>query len=176
MKIDIGCGSKKKEGFIGIDQYAMPGVDKVCKIGKEPLPFEDNSVEEVYSSHFIEHLNSEERVQFYNEIYRVMKVGAKATLIAPHWNSNRAYGDPTHQWPPVSEMSFYYISRDWRKTQAPHTDIEWNKDGFNCNFEATWGYNLHPTLVIRNQEYQQFAISFYKEAAQDIIVTLTKKE
>ena len=32
MKIDLGCGKNKKEGFIGVDQYAMEGVDVVLNI------------------------------------------------------------------------------------------------------------------------------------------------
>lgn len=175
MKLDIGCGSKKREGFHGVDQYPMPGVDTVMKIGKDAWPFEDDSVEEAHSSHFIEHLTANERVHFYNELCRVLKKGAKATIIVPHWGSNRAYGDPTHQWPPVSEMSFYYLSKEWRKTQAPHTDSEWNPEGFNCDLDATWGYGFHPALVSRNQEMQQFAMQWYKEAITDMHITLTKK-
>ena len=173
-KLDIGCGKNKREGFTGVDQYEMDNVDIVCDLRK-PWPFEDDSIEEIYCSHFIEHLESKDRVHFYNELYRVMKKDAKATVIVPHWCSNRAYGDPTHAWPPVSEMSFYYLSQVWRKTQAPHTDSFYNKDGFKCDFEATWGYSMHPTIMTRNQEFQQFAIGFYKEAAQDMIATLTKR-
>lgn len=174
MKIDIGCGGKKKEGFIGVDQYAMEGVDHVCKIGSERLPFEDGTVEEVHSSHFIEHLTATERVYFYNELYRVMSQNAKATIIVPHWNSNRAYGDPTHQWPPMSEMAMYYLSQQWRNEQAPHTDIKWNPAGFSCDFVATWGYAMHPALTVRNPEYQQYAMQWMKESIQDMHVTLTK--
>lgn len=100
--------------------------------------------------------------------------GAKATIITPHWSSNRAYGDPTHQWPPVAEMSFYYLSKDWRATQAPHTDKKWNKDGYSCNFQCTWGYSFAPELGSRNQEYVQFALANYKEAAQDLHATIVK--
>jgi hypothetical protein len=174
IKLDIGCGKNKKEGFIGVDQYKMPGVDKVMDLRKK-WPYKNDSVSEVHCSHFIEHLTGTERVHFLNELYRVLKKGAKVTLVTPHWASNRAYGDPTHQWPPVSEMFFYYLSKEWRKTQAPHTDQEFNKDGYNCDFEATWGYSMHQSLVSRNQEYQQNALQFYKEAAQDTIATLTKK-
>jgi len=174
-KLDIGCGSKKREGFHGVDQYAMEGVDIVLKIGTEAWPFADDSIEEAHSSHFIEHLTANERVHFYNELWRVMKKGAKASIIVPHWNSNRAYGDPTHQWPPVSEMAMYYLSKEWRATQAPHTDKQWNPDGYCCDFEAVWGYGMHPQLVVRNQEYQQFAMQWYKEAVQDMHITLTKK-
>jgi hypothetical protein len=175
VKLDIGCGKNKREGFHGVDQYEMEGVDTVLKIGKDKWPWEDDSVEEAHSSHFIEHLTAVERVHFYNELYRVLKPGAQATVIVPHWNSNRAYGDPTHQWPPVSEMSFYYLSKEWRKSQAPHTDKEWNPDGYDCDFEATWGNGMHPALITRNLEYQQYAQTWYKEAIQDLHINLKKK-
>lgn len=174
LKLDIGCGSRKKEGFHGVDQYKMDGVDTVLKIGTAKWPWKDGTVDEIHASHFLEHLTAQERVHFYNEAFRVLKPGAKATIITPHWASNRAYGDPTHQWPPVAEMGFYYLSQEWRTTQAPHTDKKWNKDGYSCNFQATWGYSFTPELGQRNQEYIQFALSNYKEAAQDMIATLVK--
>lgn len=178
IKLDIGCGGNKQEGFIGIDQYKMKGVDVVCNVGKEKLPYKDNSVDEIYSAHFIEHLTNYEgkweRTHFFNEAHRVLKKGGKMTLIFPHWASNRYYGDPTHK-EPFSEMGFYYLAKDWRETQAPHSDKKWNKHGYNCDFEATWGYNLRQDLLSRNQEYQQNAILNYKEACQDIIATLIKK-
>jgi ubiquinone/menaquinone biosynthesis C-methylase UbiE len=171
IRLDIGCGKNKKEGFTGIDQFKMEGVDVVMDVRK-PWPYEDNSVEEVHSSHFVEHLNGIERVSFFNELYRVLKPDAKATIITPHWASNRAYGDFTHQWPPVAEMLFYYLSKKWRATDAPHTDIQWNPQGYQCDFEATWGYGMRPDLVTRNPEYQQFAMQNYKEACLDIHATL----
>lgn len=179
IRIDLGCGGKKKgPEWTGCDQYAMPGVDKVFDIGSAKWPFKDDSVEEAHASHFIEHLTNfhgkNERVHFFNELYRVLKPGAKAFLVFPHWCSNRYYGDPTHK-EPFSEMGFYYLSKAWRKTEAPHTDVEWNAAGYSCDFEAGWGYSLHASLPARNQEYQQNALTFYKEAAQDIISTLTKR-
>jgi hypothetical protein len=173
LKLDIGCGKNKREGFTGVDQFKMDGVDIVMDVRKK-WPWKDGSVEEVHCSHFVEHLTGVERVHFCNELYRVMKKDAKASIITPHWCSNRAYGDFTHQWPPVSEMWFYYLSKDWRESQAPHTDSRWNKDGYSCNFACTWGYSLHPSIANRNQEYQQDALTFKKEAAQDIIATMVK--
>lgn len=178
MKIDLGCGKNKREGFVGCDQYAMEGVDHVFNIGSEVWPFEDNSVDEAHAAHFIEHLTNHndkwERVHFFNELYRVLKVGGTATIILPHWNSNRYYGDPTHK-EPFSEMGMYYLSKEWRSTQAPHTDKQWNPNGYGCDFEATWGNGMHPALMSRNQEYQQYAMQWYKEAVQDLHVHLKKK-
>ena len=175
LRIDIGCGGKKREGFIGVDQYPMPGVDHICRVGVEPLPFGDATVDEAHCSHFYEHLTAIQRMQFMNELFRVMKPKATCAVIVPHWASGRAYGDLTHQWPPVSEFHFYYLLRSWREENAPHTDKRWNPEGFDCDFDATWGYGLHPLLMTRNSEFQQHALTFYREAAQDIHATLTKR-
>lgn len=174
IRLDIGCGKNKRAGFLGVDAIKFDGVDVVMD-AREAWPWKDNTVDEVNCSHFVEHLTAMERVHFVNELYRVLKPGAKATITVPHWASNRAYGDPTHQWPPVSEMWFYYLSKAWRATNAPHTDAEHNPKGFTCDFDATWGYSLHPTLGVRNGEYQQHALTFWKEAAQDTVATLTKR-
>jgi SAM-dependent methyltransferase len=170
VKIDIGCGKNKKQGFTGIDVIPFDGVDIVCNVGKDSLPFDNDSVDEVHTSHFVEHLTAPERVHFVNEIHRVMKKGAKATIIVPHWGSCRAYGDLTHQWPPVSEFWFYYLDKDWRAVNAPHS--QYNED---VNFACTWGYNLRQDVTIRAQEFQQFAMQNYKEVIQDIIATFEKK-
>ncbi len=174
MKLDIGCGTHKQDGFIGVDSIAFPGVDVVADL-KERWPFDDGSVDEVFASHVIEHFTGTERVHVLNEMYRVMKPGAKATIIVPHWASCRAYGDPTHCWPPVSEFWFFYLSKEWRATQAPHTDKAHNPAGFDCDFEASWGYNPHQSLLTRNQDFVQFAFQNYKEAVQDIHATLTRR-
>lgn len=176
MKLSIGCGPKKREGWIGLDQIAFDGVDHVINVGTERWPFEDSSVDEAEASHFVEHLSSSERIHFCNELYRVLKPGGKCAVIVPFWGSTRAYGDPTHQWPPVTEFWFYYLQQGWRSTEAPHTDVKHWAGGFNCDFECTWGYSLHPAIASRNQEFQQFALNHYRESATEIHATLTAKK
>lgn len=177
MKIDLGCGRKKKEGFIGVDQYAMEGVDHVLQIGSEKWPFDDNAVDEAYANHFLEHLTNlngaNERVHFFNELYRVLKTGGKARINIPHWNSDRYYGDPTHK-EPFSEMGVYYLNREWRDSQAPHTDIKWNPHGYNCHFDAALGYVIHPALRSRNYEDQQYAMKWFRGAVFELHLHLTK--
>lgn len=181
LRLDIGCGMNKKphgpgeQPWYGIDSIAFPGVDKVVDITKAPWPFPDNSVEEFHCSHVIEHLTWPQRCLFFNELFRVLKIGGKGQLVLPHWASQRYYGDPTHQ-SPMSEFAFYYLSKKWRldDKNAPHADIKYNPTGYNCNFEVTWGHSLHPSLQGRNQEYVQNALTFYKDAAQDLIANLVK--
>lgn len=168
LRLDLGCGKNKREGFTGVDSRDFG--QEITHDLATAWPWADNSVEEAHSSHFIEHLNAEQRIHFVNELYRVLIPGGKAQIIVPHWASCRAYGDLTHQWPPVSEFWFYYLNKDWRAQNAPHND------GYTCNFDATWGYSLRQDLMVRNQEYQMYAMNNFKEAAQDIIATLVKKE
>jgi SAM-dependent methyltransferase len=202
LKLDLGCGPSKRAGFKGVDCIGFPGVDFVVDLAKpryvplpphfksmtpyleqcferkiqcyEPWPWADDSVSEIHCSHCLEHFDSFERVHMVNEMWRVLKHGSKATIICPHWSSCRAYGDPTHKWPPVSEFWFYYLKKEWRITQAPHTDISNIPNGFNCNFDVTWGYSIDPEVQARSQEYQQHALRYWKEAAQDVICTFTK--
>lgn len=168
VKIDLGCGPHKRDGFIGVDIRQFDGkVDIVADLRKQ-WPWANGEVEEAHCSHFLEHLTGAERIHFCNELHRTLKLGGKCTLITPHWASCRAYGDLTHQWPPVSEFWFYYLSKTWRAQNAPHND------GYECDFAATWGYNMRPDLSVRNAEFQQFAFANYKETIQDIVATMTK--
>jgi hypothetical protein len=176
LKLDLGCGPNKAPGFYGVDQYAMSGVDLVLDLGDTTLtwPWAEASVEEVRSSHFFEHLDQSQRTHFLNELFRILIPGGKATLTTPYWASSRAYGDPSHAWPPIGEMTFFYANKEWRRVNAPHTDAAWFPGGFTCDFEFTAGYTLHPEIQPRNTELQQKAVTFLKEAAQDMIATLVK--
>jgi methyltransferase family protein len=186
LKLDLGCGKQKKPGFIGVDQRHFEGVDQVVNLAEErtyqgsslgfkPWPWADDSVTEIHMSHVLEHFTGVQRVHIFNEMYRVLVKGGKATIATPHWCSNRAYGDFTHQWPPVSEMLYFYISKPWRLENAPDNDIEWNPAGYNCDFEASWGHSIHQEFVTKHQDRQSFAVQFYKEACQDLVATLTKR-
>ncbi len=174
LRIDLGCGTNKKEGFLGCDQRQFPGVDVVMNLTKR-WPWKDNTVDEAHMSHALEHFTGPQRVQIFNELYRVMKRGAIATIVTPYWCSNRAYGDFTHAWPPVSEALYLYVSESWRRGQAPDNDIVWNPAGYNCDFESEIRYVLHPQIKDADENTRDMAITFYKEACQDMVVRLTKK-
>lgn len=178
MKIDLGCGRKKKPGFIGLDQYPMEGVDHVLRIGSERWPFEDGSVEEAYSNNFLEHLTNLEgaweRVHFFNELYRVMRPGAKGFVAVPHWNSERFYGDPTHK-EPFSEMGVYYLNREWRLREAPHTDISWNPDGYRCDFDSRLGYVLQPELRGLEREKKEYVQRWLRGSVQEMHIHLVRR-
>ena len=170
VKLNIGCGKEIKEGFEGLDIIDFG--QKYIADAKQKLPFEDNSVDEIYSRYFVQCLTNYggkfERAQFFNELYRIMKVDAIATIIVPAWNSAGGYGNPTFQ-EPLYEGSLFFLNKLWRETNAPDITV------YVCNFDPTWGYNMHPNLITRNQEFQQFALSNYCNAALDLMINLKKR-
>lgn len=176
IKLNLGCGKQRMDGFIGVDSIAYEGVDIVCDLGSGTWPWADNSVDFAHCSHFIEHLTNLndkwERVHFFNELFRVMKPMGQCFLVFPHRSSNRFHGDPTHK-EPLDEFAFFYLDRLWRSQNAPHTDIQYNPNGYDCNWNCTWGYTVIPELAVRNVEYQQYAMKYYRDVILDMQVTMT---
>jgi predicted SAM-dependent methyltransferase len=86
-KINLGCGKAIRSDCLNIDRQFAKGVDIVCDIGKERLPFDDNTIEKVYSTSFIEHLSTEEMAYLCEELYRVCKPNAEIMHIAPYYLS-----------------------------------------------------------------------------------------
>lgn len=136
---------------------------------RKKWPWKSKSVDEVTASHLIQYLKPSERIHFMNELHRILKAECKATIIVPHWASCRAYGDIDAEWPPVSELWLFYLKKEWREINIP------KEKRYKCDFDATWGYGMHQSIANRTQEYQQHAITFWKEAAQDLMATLIKR-
>jgi len=170
VKLNIGCGKEVKEGFEGIDILDF-GQKHIVDIRKG-IPYKNEVIDEIYTRYLLPvltNLNGKlERVKFFNEMYRVLKPNGIVTLIVPCWNANGGYGNPLfHE--PVYEGFLFFLSKEWRELNAPEVTQ------YICDFEPTWGYNLHPNLINRNQEFQQFALANYCNAALDLIITLKKK-
>lgn len=59
-KLNVGCGRNILPDWINLDCAALPGVDVVYDLERcatDPLPLEDESVDEFLLSHVIEHLH-----------------------------------------------------------------------------------------------------------------------
>lgn len=89
LRIDLGCGSNKKEGTLGIDLLPAPGVDYVIDMEKQPLPFADESVSYAHSSHFLEHIRDPTTILA--EISRVCADNARIEIWTPYAWSNPAF-------------------------------------------------------------------------------------
>jgi predicted SAM-dependent methyltransferase len=108
MKVEIGCGGTKNEGFIGIDRFELPGVDIVADIN-EGLPIEENRVSLLFSSHSLEHFADLPKVM--KEIYRVCKHGAQVCIVVPYHETLLNKANPYHLQV-FNEHTFRFFSKE----------------------------------------------------------------
>ncbi len=169
MKLDIACGQNKAKGFKGVDIALGPGVDYVWDLEKYPWePFEDNSVEEVNISHYLEH--TKDLFKFMNELWRICEDGAKITIVCPYYTSIRAWQDPTHTRA-ISEATFLYFQQAWLKAnKLDHYPV-------HCDFEVKqMVVFFNPPWDKKSEEARQFAQQHYFNVITDILVELSAKK
>lgn len=169
MKLDLGCGRAKKAGFTGVDVTPASDADVVHDLTVVPWPFPDASVDEVWCAQFFEHLTGAQRIAFMEELYRIMKPGAQATLITPYWTSGRAVQDPTHQWPPIVEASYLYFNRAWRETNGlGHYAI-------GCDFDYRFAFAYTEAWAQKSADEKAFARTHFVNVVTDLHVFLTRR-
>ncbi len=105
LKLNLGCGPHLPNGWVNVD-YALGAwiaklpvfstINKIFKIInlnwsdkiylhdlRRKFPWEDNSVDVVYSSHTLEHLSKSDGRHFLRECYRVLKPNGIIRIVVP---------------------------------------------------------------------------------------------
>jgi ubiquinone/menaquinone biosynthesis C-methylase UbiE len=109
VTIEMGIGdSKHDKNSIGIDLIDSEAVDIVADLNDGLGFLSDNSVDIVYSSHFLEHVDDIGRLM--NEIHRILKNGGKKIGLVPHFSNPYYYSDFTHKTP-FGLYSFSYFTK-----------------------------------------------------------------
>lgn len=169
LKLDLACGQRCTPGYIGVDRVQVPGVMVVHDLTEIPFPFDDESVVDIVCNHFFEHMDGAERINFMEEVYRILIPGGKIVLQFPYWSSKRAIQDPTHKWPPLHEDSFLYYDAAWMRANGlDHYDIK-------CDFDRGWDYFFNGRWQSRSQEALPVIAETTLNAVDDLRVTLTKR-
>lgn len=101
MKLNVGCGNKIIDGYLGVDKFECSGARYICDIEKENLPFDNNVVDSILLDNVIEHFLDIPGVM--RELIRVSRKGADIQIITPHFSSLDSWMDPTH----LHHLSFF---------------------------------------------------------------------
>lgn len=81
IKLELGAGDRNMEGWVSVDRSDN------CELNldlTEPIPFPDNSVSMVYSSHVLEHFTYPELIKLLEECLRILKSGGTFSASVPN--------------------------------------------------------------------------------------------
>lgn len=149
MKINIGAGDTKIDGFITLDYDSNTNPDYQLDIEKDKFPFEDNTVEIVVAHHIFEHLG-EGYFHCLQELYRVCKHGAIIDIRVPHPRNDTFLADPTHKRP-ITPLGLQMFSKKFNEYCIKH-NYPTSRLGmfFNVDFDLVeWHY-------VPGEKYKQF--------------------
>lgn len=98
-RLNLGCGTKKIEGFVNVDINPLFKPDKIVDLNTFPWPFEDNEFDHIVAKDVLEHLGdtSSDFIKVMKELYRITHNGGIWEVQTPHWNCDIAIDDPDHK-------------------------------------------------------------------------------
>ena len=174
IKLDLACGNNLQKGFIGVDITKKGTKAKIeHDLSKYPWPFKDKSVDEIWCSHYLEHIPHIDSYNdglflFMDEVWRILKPGAIARFLCPYYTSQRAIQDPTHQRS-IGEATFLYFSQPWREAnKLEHYPVSCDFDIVKVDHSMVGGYEG------RSSEAVQYEALHSWNTISDIMVTLKK--
>ena len=169
-KLNLGCGPDIRKGWINTDQFKRKGVDAIFDLNKTPYPFKDNSIDEIYASHILEHLDIPVH-KFMKEIHRILKPAGKITIKVPHFSGRSAFGEEHKKFFTILALS---------PNNTLETDIldKFNEVERHLSFDRDWYLPLNPLMEkLANKYPYAYEGSFLKALfpAFELKVVLRKK-
>jgi predicted SAM-dependent methyltransferase len=138
MKLNLGCGNHKLDGYVNCDVEAACAPDRIVDLERIPWPFESDIAEEVVLSHVLEHVGAktETYLAIIRELYRVCRDGATVKIAVPHPRHDDFITDPTHVRPILPEQFKMFskrYNREWREQGFANTPLA---DYLDVDFEV----------------------------------------
>jgi predicted SAM-dependent methyltransferase len=102
LKLHLGCGDVYFDGWVNIDRESEKADVKLDL--RSTLPYDNDSVDFIYSEHVIEHLTVQEGIRVLSECHRVLKSGGVVRIATPDLNYV------------IFRYLFFWKRQDWIKT------------------------------------------------------------
>jgi SAM-dependent methyltransferase len=82
LRLNIGCGDTRIEGYVGVDVRPCRGAELVLPAW-DTSPFDADTVDEIYSRHMLEHLNPGDARRALQAWFSILRPGGLLRLIVP---------------------------------------------------------------------------------------------
>ncbi|MEA3383505.1 MAG: hypothetical protein U9Q20_02365 [Campylobacterota bacterium] len=174
-KLNLGCGNKSIDGFIGVDKFGSPEI--LVDLEKTPWPWKKNSVDEVILSHVLEHLgaNTDIFLNIMKELYRVCTNGAIIHIDVPDPRSGGFLGDPTHVRAITKDVlalfskkeNHKFVENGWPNTTlALFLDIDFEIIDYKIDLMPIWKEKFESSSITMDE--LNFAISHYFNVVNEL--------
>lgn len=156
-RLNLGCGTDIRPGFVNLDSAELPGVDVVHDLRELPLPFADERFAEVVCQDVLEHLDY---APLLGEIHRVLRPGGRVWIRSPHFTSRAVYLDPTHRTAFSIDTLRFFVRGEAFAERAYYfpfhfSRVESARITFHRYRGMPWNYALEP-LVNRSPAAQAY--------------------
>lgn len=168
MKLNLGCGFDKREGWLNVDNFALCEPDQLLEIEATPWNLPDNAFEHVLMKHVLEHVGAQFPVfsAVMRELYRVTAPGGILEIHVPHVRHDAFWSDPTHVrafTPLTFQMMSKGRNREWMEKRANYTmlamlmDVDFEIDSVVQIYEPRWQARLQAGEITIDQLRQEAA-------------------
>lgn len=152
MELLLGAGSRRSKvlyrpghlewsNLVTLDMNPDHAPDVVWDMEQLPLPFEDNSADEIHAYEVLEHMGRQGDWRFFlaqfEDFWRILKPGGMFFATTPHPSSPWAFGDPGHtRLIPIEALTFLSQAEyDKQVGKTPMTDYRrWYKGDLRLCF------------------------------------------
>jgi len=158
VKLNLGCGFKKRPGFVNCDVQPACNPDRLIDLESLPWPFEDSVVDEILLSHVLEHLGESSKVYLgiIKEIYRVCAPEALVSIIVPYPLHDDFLIDPTHVRPIMPAQFGMFSKKECKRWREGGYGVTPLADYIDVDFEiedVRWILDERWTRRMRNGEF-----------------------
>ena len=148
-RLNLGCGTDIRPGYVNLDAASLPGVDVVHDLAELPLPFEDERFVEIVCQDVLEHLSDYPRLM--GELHRILRPGGRLHVRAPHFTSRAVWLDPTHKVSFSVDTLRFFVSGDAYDERAYYfpfhfSAVERARITFHRYRGMPWNYAVEPLV------------------------------
>jgi SAM-dependent methyltransferase len=155
----LGCGHSRDKNLghdpewnnlVTLDYHSSAKPNVLWDLNNHPLPFSDNSFDEIHAYEVLEHLGTLGDENFFfsewNEYYRILRPGGIFCGTVPLRQSQWAWGDPSHKRIVMLEH-FTFLSRVEYVTQLGKTAMSDFRHLLNCDFKLVFSQPIGESVA-----------------------------
>lgn len=157
-RISLPDGPKVWMNLIKLDMNEDMKPDVVWDMERLPLPFPENTFDEIHAYEILEHTGHQGDFRFFfqqfSDFWRILKPGGHFFGTVPMWDSPWAWGDPSHKRV-ITAGTLVFLNQTEYQKQVGKTSMTDFRRWYQADFE---------TIGVQELEHQ---MSFVLKALKD---------